>query len=61
MNIGLSIISTSTGVAHVTVVLRRPRPSSSPVSPKKSPAPSRVTSRSGASGAARACTTHSPF
>ena len=33
-----STISTSVGVVHVTVALRFCRPSSSPVSPKKSPA-----------------------
>ncbi len=44
MNMVLSIMRTSTSVRHTTSVLRVTRPSSSPVSPKKSPGPSRAIS-----------------
>mmetsp|Transcript_11077 Transcript_11077/g.35269 ORF Transcript_11077/g.35269 Transcript_11077/m.35269 type:complete len:243 (+) Transcript_11077:1074-1802(+) len=60
-NMLLSIISTSTLVLQSTVELRLPRPSSNPVSPKKSPGPNDAISRGGVFGRVVACTEHSPL
>ena len=60
LTMALSIIRTSTGVVQITLEFRVPRPSSRPVSPKKSPGPSLVISVGFSPARALACTLASP-